>query len=204
MYSAFKNFYRKIEKSTSVSQMEVKIAWVPAVQTETAHGQSGGLGSRVHGRVEWVSSRGCARSSAQGPMALGARTYWKETRSIASATSGLAEVALCKSSQMTDQCISWLCPYWCVCVCLCCSRWRLVPLESLVPLWQALWRRALHPDPLLLQSSAQEWWKEMWRREESGQALQHQTLRWVRQSSFTQACCVSRSLNRTLAGINSR
>lgn len=93
-YPVFQHCYR-IKRSVFVSQMEVKTAWVPAVRTGTAHGQSGGLGSRVHDRVEWVSSRGSAPSSAQGPTARGARTYWKETRSIASATSGPAEVASC-------------------------------------------------------------------------------------------------------------
>lgn len=72
--------------------MEVMIAWVLAVHRGTASGQSGALGSRVHGRVEWANSRGSALLLAQGPTARGARTYWKETRSIASATSGPAEV----------------------------------------------------------------------------------------------------------------
>lgn len=94
MSSAFQECYRQ-QRSVFVSQMEVKIAWVPAARSETVHGQSGGLGSRARGRAEWVSSRGSAPSSARGPTARGARTYWRETRSIASATSGPAEVASC-------------------------------------------------------------------------------------------------------------
>lgn len=88
--------------------MEVKIAWVTAVHTGTARGQSGGLGSPAHGPVGWVSSTGSAPSSAPGPTARGARTSWKGTWSIASATSGPAEVAPCKSSQTIDLCVCWV------------------------------------------------------------------------------------------------
>lgn len=97
-----------IKKSVCVSQMGVKIAWVPAVRTGTARGQSGGLGSRVHGPVGWVSSTGSAPLSSPGPTACGARTSWKETWSIASATSGPAEVGPCKSSQIIDLCVCWV------------------------------------------------------------------------------------------------
>lgn len=60
---------------------------------ETVHGQSGGSGTPVRGRAEWVSSRGSGPSSAPGSTAHGAKTSWEETWSIASVTSGRAEVS---------------------------------------------------------------------------------------------------------------
>lgn len=80
----------------------MRIVWVMAVRTGTAHGLIGGLGTPVHGPVGWVSSTGSALSSALGPTARGARTSWKETWSIASVTSGPAEVDQCKSFWITD------------------------------------------------------------------------------------------------------
>lgn len=67
--------------------------WGPAVPTGTVRGQSGGSGVRVPGPAGWVSSRGSAPSSAPGPTAPGAKTSWEETWSIASVTSGPAEVS---------------------------------------------------------------------------------------------------------------
>lgn len=73
--------------------MEMRFVLGPAVRTGTVHGQSGGCGAHVPGPVGWVSSRGSAPSSAPAPMARGVTTSWEETWSIASVTSGPAEVS---------------------------------------------------------------------------------------------------------------
>lgn len=66
---------------------------VLSVSKGTAHGRSGGSGVPALGPVGWGSSRGFAPLSTRGPTVHGVTTSWKETWSIASATSSPVKVS---------------------------------------------------------------------------------------------------------------